>query len=186
MTRRKEIDCNSILDAVEAVISDLGIHRLTLDAVAAKAGVSKGGLTYHFKSKDDLISAMVERELQRFRTEVDLHRAQFSTAANPGLSARIAVTRNENDVMISKAASSIAALLLSDARREFAQRQYREDIDLFDQSTAQGQREMVAYLAVEGLFFIRGLRLLNFSEQEWHGYLDMVRDVCLPDDTPSV
>lgn len=181
MTRRKEIDCNTILDAAETIIGTQGIHRLTLDEVAAKAGVSKGGLTYNFKSKDELISAMVHRENMRFNTEVARYREQFSDAPNPGLSARIAVARSENAFMINKAASAIAALQLSKARRESMEKQTRADLEEIDITTEQGRKELVAFFAVEGLFYIRGLRLLNFSEQEWQSYMDIVRDVCMED-----
>ena len=37
-----------LLDAAAAVVRRDGAGALTLDAVAAEAGVSKGGLLYHF------------------------------------------------------------------------------------------------------------------------------------------
>lgn len=52
---------NVLLDAAEAVVVECGAAHLTLDAVAAKAGVSKGGLIYHFPSKDALLGAMLGR-----------------------------------------------------------------------------------------------------------------------------
>ncbi|WP_024793115.1 TetR/AcrR family transcriptional regulator [Tomitella biformata] len=50
-----------ILDALEQLLLDAGPLHTTLDAVAAAAGVSKGGLLYHFPSKDALLAAMVRR-----------------------------------------------------------------------------------------------------------------------------
>ena len=50
-----------LLDCAEALISELGVQDLTLEGVAAAAGVTKGGLIYHFKTKDDLLGALVER-----------------------------------------------------------------------------------------------------------------------------
>ena len=50
-----------LLDAAEAVVMERGATRMTLEAVAAQAKVSKGGLLYHFKSKDALVQAMVAR-----------------------------------------------------------------------------------------------------------------------------
>ena len=47
--------------------------RLTLDEVAREAGVSKGGLLYHFPSKEALTVAMVARFTERFdRAVLDL------------------------------------------------------------------------------------------------------------------
>jgi AcrR family transcriptional regulator len=45
--------------------------KLTLDAVAAEAGVSKGGLLYHFKSKSELLDAVVDRWEASCETEVE-------------------------------------------------------------------------------------------------------------------
>lgn len=50
-----------MLDAAEAVVVRQGIANLTLDAVAAEAGISKGGLLHHFPSKDRLVEHMVAR-----------------------------------------------------------------------------------------------------------------------------
>lgn len=50
-----------ILDALESVLLDKGMSQVTLESVAAAARVSKGGLLYHFKSKDALLAGLVER-----------------------------------------------------------------------------------------------------------------------------
>ena len=54
----------TILDAAEAVVMADGAAHLTLDAVAERARVSKGGLLYHFPSKELLLEAMVDRHMQ--------------------------------------------------------------------------------------------------------------------------
>lgn len=50
-----------ILDAVEQLLLERGAQQVTLEAAAATAGVSKGGLLYHFRSKDALFAGMVRR-----------------------------------------------------------------------------------------------------------------------------
>jgi len=50
-----------LLDAFEELLIDGGERSATLGAVAAAAGVSKGGLLYHFASKDALIEAQLAR-----------------------------------------------------------------------------------------------------------------------------
>ncbi len=56
----------AILDAAEAVLSEQGTQALTLNAVADRAGVSKGGLLYHFPTKDALVREMVARVIREF------------------------------------------------------------------------------------------------------------------------
>ena len=45
--------------------------KLTLDAVAAEAGTSKGGLLYHFSSKAELLDAVVDRWEASFQDQID-------------------------------------------------------------------------------------------------------------------
>ncbi len=55
-----------LLDAAVAVVRRDGAAALTLDAVAAEAGVSKGGVLYHFASKRALIDGLLTRWLDDF------------------------------------------------------------------------------------------------------------------------
>ncbi len=59
-----------LLDAFEHLLVDGGSRAATLDAVAAQAGVSKGGLLYHFHSKDELIEGMIERLHEQAEADV--------------------------------------------------------------------------------------------------------------------
>jgi AcrR family transcriptional regulator len=79
-TSRTPISVDLLLDAAERVVLRDGIGRLTLDAVADEAGVSKGGLTYHFASKDRLIEALVGRINEQCRRD----HIEAIQAAEPG------------------------------------------------------------------------------------------------------
>jgi AcrR family transcriptional regulator len=59
----------ALLDAATQLVRERGISA-TLDDVARRAGVSKGGLLYHFASKQELLLAMAHDWLDRFRVEV--------------------------------------------------------------------------------------------------------------------
>lgn len=67
MTRANPSLRDSLLDAAETVIVRQGIAGLTLDAVAAEAGISKGGLLHHFPNKDRLVEALVVRTADGLR-----------------------------------------------------------------------------------------------------------------------
>lgn len=58
---------DAVLDAFERILIDAGERAATLDATAKAAGVSKGGLLYHFANRE----ALVEGVLERFSTLVD-------------------------------------------------------------------------------------------------------------------
>jgi Bacterial regulatory proteins, tetR family len=69
-----------ILDAVCRLVSQRHVLP-SLDAVAAEAGISKGGLIHHFRSRAALLEGVVDRELDR----VD---AALTEAADRGSAAR--------------------------------------------------------------------------------------------------
>ncbi len=50
-----------VLDAFEALVIEGGERAATMDATAQSAGVSKGGLIYHFPSKEALEAGLIER-----------------------------------------------------------------------------------------------------------------------------
>jgi AcrR family transcriptional regulator len=51
----------SVLDAFARIIVDDGERAATMDATARAAGVSKGGLLYHFASKEALEAGLIDR-----------------------------------------------------------------------------------------------------------------------------
>lgn len=55
-----------ILEAAGRIVAGQGGGALTLDAAAKAAGVSKGGLLYHFPTKEALIVGMFEAYLAQF------------------------------------------------------------------------------------------------------------------------
>lgn len=67
MTRVNPSLRDQLLDAAESVAVREGVSRLTFDAVAAEAGVSKGGLLHYFTNKDQLIEGMVRRAADGWR-----------------------------------------------------------------------------------------------------------------------
>jgi AcrR family transcriptional regulator len=52
---------DKVLDAFEQLLLSKGERAATMDAIAGLAGVSKGGLIYHFASREALIEGLEER-----------------------------------------------------------------------------------------------------------------------------
>ncbi len=70
-----------ILNAAEEVVLRDGVARLTLDAAAAEAGLSKGGVLYHFPTRDALVAGMVDKIIEEFERDID---SQLTGAGEPG------------------------------------------------------------------------------------------------------
>ena len=56
---------NQIIAAATAVFMRLGFHDARMDDIVEEAGLSKGTLYWYFKSKDDIISAILENMVNR-------------------------------------------------------------------------------------------------------------------------
>lgn len=70
-----------ILDALETLLLSGGNAGITLEAVAAEAGVSKGGLLYHFPGKEALLVGAVERLGERVEEQFARAQAEGTSIA---------------------------------------------------------------------------------------------------------
>jgi AcrR family transcriptional regulator len=66
----------ALLEAARELVAAQGPEALTLSALAAQVGLSRPSLYEYFRSRDDLVAAMVEDELPRWITELEaeIHR----------------------------------------------------------------------------------------------------------------
>lgn len=62
---------DAVLDAFEHILIDGGVRAATLDATARAAGVSKGGLLYHFASREALVEAMLARFVDLIDADIE-------------------------------------------------------------------------------------------------------------------
>lgn len=67
-----------ILDGAEQLVAREGVKNLTIERVAKEAGKSRGGVLYHFASKQALIEAMVARIVAGFQQALDRQMAHDS------------------------------------------------------------------------------------------------------------
>ena len=176
LTRKKEIDRDRILDAVESVILDSGGRTLTLDAVAERAGISKGGLVYSFATKDELVRAALEREVSRFQDAVSQRLGDKATDPFEMVLAHIEEALDEDNAATSKAAFLVTALVHAPDMMEPARRYYRAMLDPLLAGSGEAHEIRNALLAVEGIFLLRGLGFVEVSEDEHRSVLLHARD----------
>jgi AcrR family transcriptional regulator len=81
-----------ILHAAEEVVMEVGAGHLTLDAVAKKAGVSKGGLMYNFPTKESLLESMIVRLVTLWKESYLRAVNDFPNTATGKLKAQIKAT----------------------------------------------------------------------------------------------
>ncbi len=60
---------NEILDVAEELFNLNGFDATTISAIIEKAGIARGTVYYHFKSKEDVLDALIERHCERLLAE---------------------------------------------------------------------------------------------------------------------
>lgn len=110
MTVKSELSRSKILSAALAVLEHDGARALTLDKVAAAAKVSKGGLTHHFKSKQELLLGVFDLVVHTMRSRVEALWLEEPDDGSPGRFTR-AYLRANLECIQSGQAESMRALL---------------------------------------------------------------------------
>ncbi|MDO6962322.1 TetR/AcrR family transcriptional regulator [Rhizobium alvei] len=167
MGRKRTIDRDGILDAAEELTREQGAAHLSLDAVARRAGISKGGLMYNFPSKDALIAAITERDLGRFESLLAEKAERIGEKPYATLLARIEATEEESPETLAKGACLTATLAQTPEHLGPIQKAYGDEMLRYAPETDGGRRARLAMIAVEGAFLLRGLGLMELSEDEW-------------------
>ncbi|MCC5880480.1 MAG: TetR/AcrR family transcriptional regulator [Idiomarina sp.] len=170
---------NFILMAAEQLVKTQGAAQLTFDRLSEETGISKGGLLYHFASKDELVFAMMERLLEtreRFRESlVD----QFS-GADAEIKALIMAQANiqrgsadgTDELALDSAvlcAASTNRELLAPLRGRFADLQ-----EMFNQSEMGGDKARIAFFAVLGERLMQQLGMIDSTTDDRARFIESI------------
>jgi AcrR family transcriptional regulator len=62
MTRQPKARAK-VLEAARRIVETRGAGHLTFDELAAESGVTRGGITYHFPTKEALLKGLIEADI---------------------------------------------------------------------------------------------------------------------------
>ena len=159
-----------ILDAAQRVISDLGAARLTLDVIAHAAGVSKGGLLYHFPTKEALIGALADDYVVSLSRCVQQAMDQHATddAVSQELQAHIVgLLQGESRLRIKTLGAALIVAAANDINSlKVIREKLVEQNDRLAKSGARFPSAAVILLAVDGLIFREALQMSPFAEAQ--------------------
>ncbi|WP_024303194.1 TetR/AcrR family transcriptional regulator [Pseudogulbenkiania sp. MAI-1] len=166
MGRTSTIEPDRILNATERVIMRDSVARLTIDAVAAEAGVSKGGVLYTFRTKEALIQALMERMVRRYDEEIE--RCWPAEGIKPELAhlkayidAVLGLTGQDHRT----AAAMLAAAMNNPTLLAPMQDFYARHLPRI-RAALPDDRALTAFLAIEGMVFLELFGLVGFSQAE--------------------
>jgi AcrR family transcriptional regulator len=144
-----------IIHAAFTLIRSKGVARLTIEAVADEAGLSKGGVLYHFRSKEALIRAMVASLVERFDADIEAARREESAAERSArgnwlrayVRASAGPAEDDEDTVALLAAVATDPRLLEPLQAQYTRWQAQAEADGVDPALAT-----VIRLALDGLW----------------------------------
>jgi AcrR family transcriptional regulator len=156
-----------VLEAAERVVTEVGAARLTLDAVSQAAGVSKGGLLYHFPTKESLLTALAQRYVDSMQGCIDAAKGSVEAQGSGrdlkacilgvlGSDPRLKVM---GAVLLATAANDLT--LLEVIRERIAQH-----TNELAASGGDFARAAIVMLAIDGLKMRESLRISAFSAEQ--------------------
>ncbi len=170
MSRRKKIDRNELLDLAETIVRERGAAALTVAALARAAGITNGGVQYSFATKEHLLAAMYDRWSEDYDAQVA---AMTGGSTDPAtlLRAQIKAIQQEEHDQTSRDRSAVmmAVLLQSPEQMERYRRYCSARLDGLDFSRDDHRRLLLALMAVEGAFIMRGFGFMTFPDAAWKG-----------------
>lgn len=166
MVRKKDIDPDRILDAAGRLALQHGAHALTLDMIAAEAGISKGGLTYTFPTKEALLSAVMDRDIVRFRTRLESSYEAQPEVCYSELRAFLEVGRTSHLSAEKKTGPLLAAVMHAPESLKSARSFVTWMLGKFATGTAQGRHARMVFYAAVGVFLLQGFGLLPLPVDE--------------------
>lgn len=144
----------SLLRAAATLVAERGYAALTLDAVGVAAGVSKGGVLYHFPTKEALVAALLEEMTTAF--EADQDAAHAADPAAPGAWTRAYLTASSGSATDEPTQVASVALLAAvgydPSLLEPIQTRYRAWVGRLDDDGLPGVDAHVVRLATDGLW----------------------------------
>jgi AcrR family transcriptional regulator len=149
------------------LVSEVGSRRLTLDAVAERAGLSKGGLLYNFPTKESLLQAMVQRLVHEISADREALRARTEPGAN--LEARLCTTallKLRTGRMKETANGLLAASAENPRLLDPVREVIKANLDNLKATSDNLDAALLGWLVVEGLNSLELHGLSPFSEAE--------------------
>ena len=144
-----------ILDATADIALEEGVLHLTLEAVAKRAGISKGGLLYHFPSKEALIAGLMEQYVADFSQQMQARQERTS------LEAYVDLTLSLDDSSRRLEAAMLTATLLNPDLMAPLQERYRVLQNAITRDSSDPTLATLIRLAVDGLWLTELLGLAS-------------------------
>ncbi|WP_236011735.1 TetR/AcrR family transcriptional regulator [Alicyclobacillus fructus] len=154
MLRRRPSKRNQILQAAAQLVRERGVGHLTLEAVAELAHVSKGGLLYHFPTKEELVKSMVSSIMDEFTTNMEKTASRDTDGPGKWTRAYVQETFKLLDGVQNMSVGLLAASCENPELLKPVQEHYDDWQRRIEQDDIDPVKATIIRLAADGLWFI--------------------------------
>jgi len=166
-----------VLQAAEELAVEVGPASLSLDAVAARAGLSKGGLLYHFPTKARLLEALVEDFVCRFEEELATRLSSAGCGRDNTATAYLELFVEEHKVKRPPPAGLLAAMAENPDFLRPVRRHQRSLMDRVKACTSDPVDGLIAFLALQGIKSQELLSIQTLNPQEFDAVIERLRSI---------
>lgn len=163
LSKRQEI-----LKSASVVVHREGAANLTLAAVAKEAGISKGGLLYHFPNKDSLIQAMVTELMDQFAQSLQRRVEEDPNPCGKWCRAYAEEIFTHFGELVEESAGLLAAISIDQEKLKPIQKRYATWMKYMEQDGTDHIASAIIRLAADGLRFnaLFGMPTVRGEERE--------------------
>jgi len=154
-----------LLKAAAQVVQDKGVSQLTLDAVAEKAQVSKGGLLYHYPSKSALLTAMVAHLIESFEQAI-ARQVSHRESKTAWLEAYVSMSFDPDHSQLLESAGILAAVASDPSLLEPLREQYKVWQAAAEASGLDPNLATIVRLAADGLWFTELFNVSPLTDEQ--------------------
>lgn len=182
MGRKRRIDRDELMQAVERVARRAGIDGISIDAVAKEAGISKSSVVYDCGGKAGLLAAFTRHRMALYRAGLDEALARQQDRPNPHMRALIDEFRTvPTDEDIAMALLISAGMGQNAECREIIRAAMAEDAARIAAEAGDQRRMLLTLLTLHGMAFLEYFGFHRFDEKTRNEILDELMSVAESD-----
>lgn len=172
-----------IIETAKHYILANHFHALTLEAVAKEAGISKGGLLYHFPSKEQLIISVAQHVFEQFDRR--LNELALADSNEYGKWARAYIQTAKEDLLANRELylGIFAVSLLHKEAADHLSALYTTSLALLKNDALDELTIDFIRLTIDGLYYSKVLNTAPLSKQRTENILNQLIQLTWEDRT---
>ncbi len=174
MDSKADVKRRLIIDTAKLIIHEKGITALTLDAVAKQATISKGGLLYHYPSKEALIKGIAVSIFEDLDKALTEYAEKDQVEKGKWTRAMIEVTKDDLNHHAELNVAVMASSLLDEDVAENISNSYQRSLIKLDNDGISPVTAAVIRLALDGLYYSQMLNVAPLNKKMQKEVLDQL------------